>query len=113
MPAVGYIWIDAICINQEDTFERTHQVNLMKSIFSEANAVLIWLGTSEGSSVKHSRVAMEHLSGWESNHSSAHVRHSFDANVTDSLSAMFNHPYWSRLWVVQEVCLAKKVFVHG
>jgi hypothetical protein len=29
-----YLWVDAICINQEDVHERGHQVRLMRSIYS-------------------------------------------------------------------------------
>lgn len=38
------IWIDAICINQEDDLERNHQVGLMKEIYSKAILVHVWLG---------------------------------------------------------------------
>ena len=38
------IWIDAICINQADMQEKTHQVELMGRVFSHAEEVLIWLG---------------------------------------------------------------------
>lgn len=40
-------WIDAICINQQDIEERSHQVNMMKEIFSQAALVLVWLGPEE------------------------------------------------------------------
>ena len=40
-----YLWVDAICINQADTYvERPQQVSLMGHIFESANGVLIWLG---------------------------------------------------------------------
>lgn len=38
------VWIDAVCINQDDRKERAEQVNLMSDIFSSASAVHIWLG---------------------------------------------------------------------
>ena len=38
------IWIDAICINQANNVERTEQVRLMKSIYSSAIGVVVWLG---------------------------------------------------------------------
>jgi hypothetical protein len=38
------IWIDAICINQEDAPEKNHQVPLMRYIYTRAASVLIWLG---------------------------------------------------------------------
>lgn len=39
------IWIDAVCINQNDVHERNHQVPLMGRIYSEAKAVYAWLGS--------------------------------------------------------------------
>jgi hypothetical protein len=41
------IWADAVCINQADLAERSSQVRLMGSIYSNAKIVLAWLG--EGS----------------------------------------------------------------
>ncbi|OBT61694.1 hypothetical protein VE03_09406 [Pseudogymnoascus sp. 23342-1-I1] len=38
------IWVDAICINQNDTQERNQQVTLMGSIYGCANFVVSWLG---------------------------------------------------------------------
>lgn len=38
------VWIDAICINQDDTDERNCQVLLMRDIYSKAQQVCIWLG---------------------------------------------------------------------
>ncbi|KAL8942688.1 MAG: hypothetical protein Q9211_001286 [Gyalolechia sp. 1 TL-2023] len=41
------LWIDAICINQDDIAEKTHQVNIMRLMYSVASRVLIWLGESD------------------------------------------------------------------
>ncbi len=38
------VWIDAVCINQDDRNERGHQVRLMPEIYSGARRVLIYLG---------------------------------------------------------------------
>jgi hypothetical protein len=38
------MWIDAICINQEDSSERNHQVGQMSLIYSQALMVIVWLG---------------------------------------------------------------------
>ena len=35
------IWIDQICINQEDFEERGHQVSIMKHIYSRARTVVV------------------------------------------------------------------------
>jgi hypothetical protein len=38
------LWIDAICINQDDKQEQGHQVQQMSEIYKEAEQVIIWLG---------------------------------------------------------------------
>ena len=38
------IWIDAICINQNDLGERAAQVRMMGQIFGAASEVYVWLG---------------------------------------------------------------------
>jgi Heterokaryon incompatibility protein (HET) len=38
------LWADAICINQLDTSEKEHQVQLMRKIYSQSQGTLIWLG---------------------------------------------------------------------
>jgi hypothetical protein len=45
-----YLWIDAICINQENVSERNHQVGLMSRIYSRADLVLVWLGSEADNS---------------------------------------------------------------
>ncbi|KAF9629117.1 hypothetical protein BFW01_g10320 [Lasiodiplodia theobromae] len=39
-----YFWIDAICINQEDSEEKAGQVAMMGEIYKMASSVVIWLG---------------------------------------------------------------------
>lgn len=41
------IWIDALCINQEDTEEKTQQVPLMADLYRYATEVWIWLGPAQ------------------------------------------------------------------
>lgn len=43
------LWIDQICINQNDISERSHQVNLMGQIYRNATLVLSYLGPQEPS----------------------------------------------------------------
>lgn len=40
----GWVWVDVICINQDDAAERAKQVLLMGKIYSVAGEVLVWLG---------------------------------------------------------------------
>jgi hypothetical protein len=42
-------WIDALCINQENTKEKSNQVALMQDIYQRAERVLTWIGGDDGS----------------------------------------------------------------
>jgi hypothetical protein len=42
------VWADAICINQDDAIEKNQQVKMMKTIYSEACRVVIWIGDDSG-----------------------------------------------------------------
>lgn len=42
------VWADAVCINQRDTSERTHQVGLMGEIYENSRETVIWLGEPTG-----------------------------------------------------------------
>ena len=39
-----WIFVDALCINQEDGVEKGHQVKLMGQIYEHAEGVVAWLG---------------------------------------------------------------------
>lgn len=43
------IWVDALCINQEDMAERGHQVSMMREIYTRCHTDLAWLGPNPGS----------------------------------------------------------------
>ena len=45
---VEFMWIDAICINQDDLAERSEQVSKMRTIYEGPEEVLVWLGSSIG-----------------------------------------------------------------
>ncbi|KAL8845985.1 MAG: hypothetical protein Q9221_008889 [Calogaya cf. arnoldii] len=95
------IWIDAICINQDSTLEKTHQVRLMRDIYRGASKVLVWLGESDG----EMSMTVEHLQ----------KRGVFQLQMEDELgpfllglAKIFKQPWWSRIWVVQEVLVASE-----
>ncbi|KAF2651058.1 hypothetical protein K491DRAFT_607655 [Lophiostoma macrostomum CBS 122681] len=41
------VWADALCINQSDATERTHQVGLMGEIYKNSYETIIWLGEQQ------------------------------------------------------------------
>ena len=52
------LWIDALCINQNDDSEKEKQVAMMGTIFERAQNVVIWLGSES----KDSNLAMTAIS---------------------------------------------------
>ena len=100
------LWIDAICIDQDDITERNEQVPKMDQIYGQAVQVCIWLG--EGN--PESKMALDFikskvLSLWK-----------FDelCENTDfaphwaALIRLMSRPWFSRRWVVQEIALTRK-----
>ncbi len=55
------LWVDALCINQSDTVERSFQVSLMRSIYEKAACVLMWLGEE----AEDSNLAMDLISKFD------------------------------------------------
>jgi hypothetical protein len=46
-----YVWIDAICINQDDVEEKSAQVARMLNIYQKAYSVTAWLGEPDNDSL--------------------------------------------------------------
>ena len=38
-----YLWIDQLCIDQHNTSERNHQVNMMSQVYAKAASIVVWL----------------------------------------------------------------------
>jgi hypothetical protein len=55
------LWIDAVCINQDDLEERKQQVQLMDRVYHQASAVLIWLGDQNRETVQTAFKTVEAL----------------------------------------------------
>jgi Heterokaryon incompatibility protein (HET) len=45
----GYLWVDAKCINQSISEERSQQANIMCKNYENASRILIWLGKEDKS----------------------------------------------------------------
>jgi Heterokaryon incompatibility protein (HET) len=109
------LWVDAICINQEDREERSAQVTRMSAIYKEASAVVVWLGPASDGSDK----VMKMLHGLEEGKQLPMLYYQ-PSNVTQKRSQLttwaelddfFARSYWSRLWIVQEIAAASRVIL--
>lgn len=59
------LWVDAICINQEDLAEKSHQVEMMREIYSGAELVIAWLGSASDDSDLAMNVLGKGFEGWK------------------------------------------------
>ena len=101
-----YLWIDQICIDQDDRIERVHQVKLMGQIYTSCSRVLVWLGRvtkfDDELSLADNLV--------QSQSSKNSIMKSFIhrlRNVTGSggTSGILQSEWFQRAWVFQEVVL--------
>lgn len=107
-----FLWVDAICINQHDTDERSNQVMKMIIIFHKAESVVIWLGnlTSFEQEVLHGCDAV-----WGANHLPLEAHPASDLLRTPEAlikaARILEKPWFSRRWVVQEAWAAQQLFI--
>jgi hypothetical protein len=109
------IWIDAICINQEDLKERSEQVRFMAKIYAYARQVLAWLGEeADGSNEVMEQIRAEADQRIRSqSHSS--ILNQTDTGVSDiSMRLFLTRPWFRRIWVLQEIAAARSIsFICG
>ena len=115
---VRFIWIDQICINQQDDLEKAVQVKMMRDIYVSAHKVLVWLGPS----TKGSDLAMDSIvpldesigvlpqSRFAHNGISSRLPGQDDP-FWPALVDLYARPWYDRLWVLQEAILAKDIEV--
>jgi hypothetical protein len=114
------LWIDAICVNQQDMDERSSQVELMADIYSLAKKVVVWLGPES----YDSSIALECIEmidsrvdiNWKENMAIGKSEETcwgdeeqqlpFSEHQHEALFNFFSRPWFSRLWIWQEVKLA-------
>ncbi|KAH7092147.1 heterokaryon incompatibility protein-domain-containing protein [Paraphoma chrysanthemicola] len=114
------LWADAISIDQENIQEKNHQVKNMGLVYRNAGLVHIWLGAdSDGIAKDTFRLVQEY-------NTLLHLPKLFspgpDTSTVDELSAyllevnklgpLLRLPWFKRVWVVQEVALARNARLH-
>ncbi|KAH7393662.1 heterokaryon incompatibility protein-domain-containing protein [Cadophora sp. MPI-SDFR-AT-0126] len=118
------LWVAALCINQNDEIEKTHQVKHMKSVYEKAEAVCVWLGVAADGSdrliqrmerVCHRAIELEEAVAGSWIDVMPEIVTSTDEAATCPLTeliAFVSRPWWSRIWAVQEVAAATTVYFY-
>jgi hypothetical protein len=106
---IRILWVDAICINQDDVSERNHQVSKMAEIYNMASHVSIWLGDG----TPESDMAMSFINQ-VLDPSRFDLLLGDDATVSQwaALLSLMRRPWFSRRWIIQEIMLARKATLH-
>ena len=129
------LWIDAVCINQDDTAERNLQVPLMREIYSRAAGVVAWVGEESeadkavfdiGNRKPDQEGDGHNESGGTPQNGSSELDtvggkrdkkvHKEDASVASQLILMvagltifLRRPWFSRVWIIQEAALGSNL----
>ena len=115
-----WLWIDAICINQQDVDEQNAQIKRMKNIYDQSLGCIAWLGPASDDSdkamdmlktiaeqqVNTTAEGIEYMSKVRSSILDDKAETSFSFGAWKAFGDLICRPYWSRLWVIQEIALS-------
>ncbi|KAI5357723.1 putative heterokaryon incompatibility [Septoria linicola] len=107
------IWIDAICINQDDLGEKTEQVQHMSDIYSRATRVVLypsldWYARAAAPTLNQLMVAPQALAGHPRGLQQL-VIGKHDSWRKRAVVELLLSEYFRRMWVVQEITAGKNV----
>lgn len=111
------LWIDAVCINQQNNDEKSHRVGIMNDIFSRASRVVAWLGSPDevpnaslAGSMASQLIFLKHGPHYASED---FVRRFVlrEDPAWSALCELFSHRWFNRVWVIQEIAAAKILHV--
>ena len=124
------LWIDAVCVNQQDVSERSKQVARMADIYSLAKEVLVWLGpeadnsTSALDTLRNIGNLVEVDIRANTMSPSSNAKYSDDFHWSDPTKTLFcgteqfmpiyhlfGRPWFERLWIQQEIRLATSAII--
>ncbi|KAK7991467.1 hypothetical protein PG988_000261 [Apiospora saccharicola] len=94
---VRRLWVDAVCIDQENNAEKAVQTGIMPKIYEKASGVLVWLGNSEEGADCFRWLEMLSRGPGPL------------PQVREALQRLQSLPWFHRLWVVQELIYSTNI----
>lgn len=98
------LWVDAVCINQENVIERSSHARMIPRIYRRATNVIAWLGEADGDSNRAIAAVQRMLEETKHGRPSSNVLSSEDIK---SFVRFLERPIFRRLWCVVETAVAK------
>ena len=122
------VWVDALCISQDDPTEKAQQVQLIGRIFRNAKRVSLWLGQSgvhtdalvNKLSIPPQDETLNDIGGseeltnekYEELVESRNLERKKRKDLQAGIAEIFRRPYWRRVWIIQECLLNTDVIIH-
>lgn len=105
------IWVDAICIDQQNIPERNLQTGKMRMIYRNANKTAVWIGSQHNGSDRALKLARD-LNSCSKEKVGTILKDQSRKVDIEALVIMFRRQYWWRIWVVQEISCSKDTTIY-
>ena len=117
-----WLWADQLCIDQRNLEEKACQIRLMGQVYSRASEVIVWLGVADAETAlafnliedvwKQIVNLLERDNNLSVGENLLREYHRVTISSADSpewlaFRRLFRRPWFSRLWVFQEVALSR------
>jgi Heterokaryon incompatibility protein (HET) len=118
----SWVWLDQVCIDQENISEKESQVHMMNDIFRYASAVVAWVGDPSANSslamdhIKCAANAIQDLKQSDQPITPDTLRQSpgcrYPSPAWQALGDLLRRPWFQRVWVVQEIAVSEKAYLY-
>ncbi|KAE9376050.1 hypothetical protein N431DRAFT_437438 [Stipitochalara longipes BDJ] len=103
------VWIDAVCINQDDESEKNIQVPMMHEIYTKTSKTIIWLGESDSSIDEAMKIIPILIPVIAVSKNSQEALPDRSSAVWTGVHGLLSKSWFDRVWVFQEAVLAHDV----
>ena len=122
------LWVDAVCIDQNNVLERNAQVSLLGNVYARASCVVVWLGPERDNSDRaiktlagigesvdpnlvNSTFVPTILARGEQELEDVNIPISLNTEEEDALGHLFSRSWFERLWVRQEIAMSRRAML--